>query len=645
MATGKPFMLAKMEIPFWRRISFNLIITAIAVTLLPAIAVIVAGIWFEEPRLQALIVDQLDALTQQKANRLEEWLSATETTLKIVSENSASFERALRQDESQNIAIGVTNNYLKNLAEDDKNILAFFLYDLEGNVIAASDARYLERVVKRQPYFEHSIVAEGYHLQPPYYDIGTGGLQLVASNSIKDPSTGIPLGVLGALMDTSTLSRITQDYTGLGETGETYLVSSGNRYLLTPSRFEGYPENRAYNSVGIQAALSGENGNQIYADYQNEQVIGSYRYIPELESALIGEINVSEGLGTVYDVRTITVSFTVLAVMGAIGLGLFNAVRISRPLTRLTEAANNLAMGDLKQRVSVDGEDEVAVLGNSFNVMADSLNKQMGEVQEANRQLKVANAKTREAARLKSEFLANMSHELRTPLNAIIGFTGIMLEGFSGEIDEEAHHMVERIYDNSRGLLTLINDILDIAKIESGRLDLVSKPFNPAEAARQWQERVSILGEQKGLTFEVHVDSSLPSVIYGDRDRLTQVVINLLSNAFKFTHEGHVTLSLKKKDYFWSIEVQDTGIGIPPHALEYIFDEFRQLDGSSMRSYGGTGLGLAITRKLVLMMRGTIKVESEVGKGSMFRVMLPLQTDELDELNEATDSAKVVIAP
>lgn len=642
---------ARTSLPFWKSISFNLIVTAIALTLVPAIAVIVAGIGLGEPRIQTLIFDQLDAVVQQKTNRLQEWLSATESTLKIVSENSASFERALRDDESRSIAIGVTNSYLENLAADDPNVLDFFLYDLEGNVIAASDARYIGRLVSRQPYFADSLGLReettgedfDYHLQPPFYDIGEGTLQLVATDIIENPVNDEPLGVLGAYMDTTTLARIMQDYTGLGETGETYLVSAATNYLLTPSRFEGYPLNRAYTSFGINEALEGNTGRNTYLDYRGVQVIGSYRYIPEIESAIVGEINSQEALGVLSDIRTITATLTIIAVIAAIGFGLYNSLRISRPITNLTVTANALTQGDLSQRVIVQGQGEISMLGTAFNDMADSLNKQVSDIQEVNRQLKVSNAKSREAARLKSEFLANMSHELRTPLNAIIGFTGIMLEGFSGELDDEATHMVERIYDNSRNLLTLINDILDIAKIESGRLDLVSIPFSPTETAQFWRQSVGVLAEQKGLSFEVNVDNSLPPILYGDRDRLTQVTTNLLSNAFKFTAEGGVTLNLKKKGIFWLIEVKDTGIGIPPHAQEYIFDEFRQVDGTSMRSYGGTGLGLAITRKLVLMMRGTIKVDSEIGKGSTFTVMLPLQAEMDDEI-EMSDSEKVRIA-
>jgi signal transduction histidine kinase len=244
-------------------------------------------------------------------------------------------------------------------------------------------------------------------------------------------------------------------------------------------------------------------------------------------------------------------------------------------------------------------------------------------LEQANKDLVRANAIAKESARLKSEFMSTMSHELRTPLNAMIGFCGILLEGMGGEIDEDARHMIERVNSNSNRLLNLINEILDLAKIEAGRMELVSKPLSPVSLADQWRAQMHVLAEQKGLEFKVQVDPDLPETIYGDPERITQIAVNLLSNAFKFTEKGTVTLELKSEGKDWIIRVEDTGVGIPPHAINYIFDEFRQVDGSSRRVYGGTGLGLAIVRNLCLMMNGSVRVTSELDKGSIFTVTLP----------------------
>jgi signal transduction histidine kinase len=244
--------------------------------------------------------------------------------------------------------------------------------------------------------------------------------------------------------------------------------------------------------------------------------------------------------------------------------------------------------------------------------------------EEANRTLIKANALAKEAVRLKSEFMSTMSHELRTPLNAITGFCGIMLEGMAGEIDDEARHMLERVQSNSERLLLLINEVLDIARIEADRIELTFDPFSTRDLVNRWKSLVQVLAQKKGLAFNATIDPALPEIVYGDVERLTQIATNLLSNAFKFTEQGGVDLRLKGGESTWQIEVHDTGIGIPPHALNYIFDEFRQLDGSSTRVYGGSGLGLAIVRKLCLLMGGNVRVYSTLGEGSTFTVTLPL---------------------
>jgi len=252
----------------------------------------------------------------------------------------------------------------------------------------------------------------------------------------------------------------------------------------------------------------------------------------------------------------------------------------------------------------------------------EALNQTLSQI---NQELVTANIRAEESARLKSEFMATMSHELRTPLNAMLGFSGILLEGMAGEIDADAHHMIERLEANAKRLLYLINDVLDIARIEAGRFEIVSVPVSPRKLADDWRKQISILAEQKGLPFRVEVDPAIPDQLYGDAERLSQIAVNLLSNAVKFTDRGEIKLIVKRTGETWQIIVSDTGIGIPPHATNFIFEEFRQLDSSTRRTYSGSGLGLAITRNLCRMMDGNIRVDSTLGVGSIFTVTLPLK--------------------
>ncbi len=240
-------------------------------------------------------------------------------------------------------------------------------------------------------------------------------------------------------------------------------------------------------------------------------------------------------------------------------------------------------------------------------------------------ELQAANEKAMEASRLKSEFLATMSHELRTPLNTIIGFSGIMIEGIAGKFDDTTRHMISAIYESGENLLSLINDILDISKIEAGWFELVSAAIEIPALVTSWETRLKVLATKKDLDFEVEIDPDLPVYLIGDRERITQIATNLLSNAFKFTDTGKVTLAVRWQEESFIIEVRDTGIGIAQDAMGIIFEAFRQVDSSLRRPYGGTGLGLSIVRRLCEAMDGQISVQSTLGEGSTFTVTLPLK--------------------
>ena len=243
-------------------------------------------------------------------------------------------------------------------------------------------------------------------------------------------------------------------------------------------------------------------------------------------------------------------------------------------------------------------------------------------------ELAEAHRKAEEATQLKSEFLANMSHELRTPLNAIIGYTQILLAGMAGELNDKQQSNLERVFANGQDLLRLINDILDLTKIEAGRMELVNKPFVLREWLDEIESHTGGLARAKGLDYDAFLDEGLPAQVVGDPDRLRQIALNLLANAIKFTEKGSVRIELQRRGADqWSISVIDTGIGIPSHAQEYIFEEFRQVDGTWQRKHGGTGLGLSIVRNLALMRGGQVRVKSQVGEGSTFSVLLPLVTE------------------
>ena len=241
-------------------------------------------------------------------------------------------------------------------------------------------------------------------------------------------------------------------------------------------------------------------------------------------------------------------------------------------------------------------------------------------------ELRIAKRMAEESSRTKSEFLSTVSHELRTPLNAIIGFSDMLLMGMNGALNQKQHHKMSRLRENGVRLLTLINNVLDLNRLEARRVEIVNKPFSPRDLVTRIAEQMEVLAQQKNLQLGIKIDRATPNSLLGDEQRVEQVIVNLLSNAFKFTDTGAVTLMVdtKPEENTWRICVVDTGIGIPPHALNLIFEEFRQVDGSSNRAYKGSGLGLSITRNLVHLMRGHIAVDSKLGTGSTFTIVLPL---------------------
>jgi signal transduction histidine kinase len=256
------------------------------------------------------------------------------------------------------------------------------------------------------------------------------------------------------------------------------------------------------------------------------------------------------------------------------------------------------------------------------------LNRDM-ERRIAERTVELASAmkKAQAADHLKSAFLATMSHELRTPLNSIIGFTGILLQGLAGGVNEEQRKQLGMVQTSARHLLALINDVLDISKIEAGQLLLACHSFELRSAIAKAVQLILPAAEKKGLDLHIDIADDV-HMVTGDQRRLEQVLLNLLSNGVKFTEKGRVLLTCRAGHDHYRIEVSDTGIGIDPQKIPDLFQPFYQIDNGLARRHEGTGLGLSICRKLLDMMGGTIKVQSSLGAGSTFTVSLPKKKGE-----------------
>ncbi len=249
--------------------------------------------------------------------------------------------------------------------------------------------------------------------------------------------------------------------------------------------------------------------------------------------------------------------------------------------------------------------------------------QQFGQLTEQHQQLESQELQLLQASQIRSQFLATTSHELRTPLNAIIGFAQILLHQSKGPLTEQQHTMVQRILRNGHQLLTLLNDILDLSKIEAGRLQLVPESFDLRELSAKTLGEFNSVAAQKGLQLSLICEGDILPVVL-DRGRMHQVLTHLIANGIKYTEQGWVQVTLKELPAGRIlIQVQDSGIGISPAQLPLIFEAFRQLDQTDKRRGKGTGIGLAIVHSLVQMMQGQIQVDSTPGQGTSFWVELP----------------------
>jgi signal transduction histidine kinase len=239
------------------------------------------------------------------------------------------------------------------------------------------------------------------------------------------------------------------------------------------------------------------------------------------------------------------------------------------------------------------------------------------EIAEKGKQLEVA-------SHHKSQFLASMSHELRTPLNAILGFNEMMLDGLCGEVPAGFKDPLDETQKSGKHLLRLINNVLDLAKIEAGRMELALADYSVHDTVESVRSTLRPLAAEKGLEFLANVPADIP-LAYGDAGRITQCLMNLAGNSLKFTKEGRVEISVQQQNGQLRYCVADTGIGIPPESIGSLFTEFKQTDATIASEYGGTGLGLSITKKFIEMHGGRIWVESEIGKGSAFIFEIPLK--------------------
>jgi signal transduction histidine kinase len=440
-------------------------------------------------------------------------------------------------------------------------------------------------------------------------------------------------GVVGETLDLGVIQDLVRQ-TQLGTAGYVFAVDSRGRPIAHPNP-GAFRERTLTELPQVKKGVASPDGWTIGRNLRGQKVVSAWANVRPLGWRVFVEAPESQAFapirGTLWRTLLIIGALVAAALVGSVLL----ARRLVRPIKQMQAAAERIGSGDYEERIELDRRDELGQLADELNRMAASLQDSYSglehKVEERTREVQAAleelAGKSRElevASKHKSDFLANMSHELRTPLNAIVGFSQVLQERLFGEVNEKQKEYLDDILSSANHLLALINDILDLSKVEAGQVELERATFSLREALERGIVMVRERALKDGVELAFESDPEI-DLVEGDERRIRQVIFNLLSNAVKFTPKGgHVDVSTSRVDGDVRVAVRDTGPGIATEDQERIFAEFQQASLGDGDRPEGTGLGLALSKRLVELHGGRIWVESELGAGSTFVFTLPV---------------------
>ncbi|WP_027184074.1 diguanylate cyclase [Desulfovibrio inopinatus] len=598
---------------------------------------IVSWMAFQRMRVNAEdnILRQMTSLTQQIAVNIETIEKTTEANALLFSGSGLLKAFLFTPDEDRYYfallpLVNLFSSY-HNAYQDYEEIRVILPDGYEAARFSVSRAPHSTDTVEDRAWFQQMQHAKTSTMSFFQWNPDSGEPTLVVAHRLLfvDPtfedSTAIPPSLRGYLVITVRLESLQELVvnTRIGNEGGILILDERGRLLYPGVKRMNVAEPKKLLALAASAA---EQGRTLRYQEDDDVLLIQARslpgglmlvgYLPEKELTHAGQ-----ELG-----RVVLVIGSIAVLLATALLMLVLHSIIVKPLARLGAGAEAIGGGKLETRLAVHGHDEVSQLASQFNAMAESLVESRtlrDEAQAEALRLKEASIESLRAAdRLKDEFLANTSHELRTPLHGIIGLAESMMKGVAGPLPEHARENLSLIIASGRRLTNLVNDILDFSKLRHKALKLALRPVDLKSACDLVLSMVSVIAKPKDLALYNHVPDDIPAVM-ADENRLHQILYNLVGNAVKFTSEGWVKVSARVEDTIVSIDVADTGMGIPEDQRETVFQSFEQLDRGLERAGTGTGLGLAITRQLVVSHGGTIEVVEREGGGSIFRFTMP----------------------
>ncbi|NVK19449.1 MAG: response regulator [Methylocystaceae bacterium] len=611
-----------------------------------------------EKQLHDEISRSLSALADNKVERVESFARDTLKEVQVLANSSVVARAMARLSLSGSYELGELGQELR---QYNDNIEAgdLFLISPSGKIVFAARQNELVGMDLHKHEGGYHLLASAFDrartlLEPHNSDFAYDPFLKVPSGFVAAPilKNGYVLGVAALRLNRDALFRIIGDYSGLGRTGETMVAGydGQNVQLFGPVRFaENFDRqlSEAFQKPFMEA-LSGERSVQLVVDYRGKDVIAAWRYVPSFRWALVVKVDVEERLAPITQLRNMGIVF--LSVMGflVIAVSTLMARAITTPIRQLEIAARNLSEKGEADMVPERGAWEINSLAKGFNVMSQRIQSyQTGlrrMVEERTAELKKAKDEAERATRAKTDFLAMMSHEIRTPLNGLMGMAELLK---SQEMGPLARDYVQTLHQSGAALSDLLNDLLDISRIEAGKMELDVRSFAPDTLLQSLSSLMRRSAEMKGLRYDLKIDANVPEAVMGDAARLRQILLNLSGNAIKFTAEGVIEVSLTSRPVEEGkveliFKVKDSGIGIPEKERHKLFQPFSQLGEGRSKRYGGAGLGLAISQRLAETMGGAIRLEEQTGPGSCFVVSLPF---ELAEKTQTDEEALVKIQP